>query len=360
LSVHKRNGKWQVKWAEVSGKQRSRTFDRKGDAEHWEAEVRRAKAYGPQVYRELERSAETLDQFIRGAWADHVAGLSVKTRCGYAWIIENYLGSLLDEPLVLIDSARLTSHQRQLLDAQMPPNTVREVLARLGAILQVAASQSRIPYNPVRSMQKVARGPRAPIVVLAPAELDALIRYATGCDRAILVLGGYYGLRPIEIRQVPWGRLHDDRLAIEQIDTKSSAKPRMIAGPASAASLLKAWRLEAGRPADTEPIVGLSARNMNEWNGRLRRLVRETLGRDIEHLRTNSLRDTHASLLHYASYTVPEAAARMGHTTAVHWQHYARVIEALSGQRHPSLDALIRAAREVRLPRIFPEIAERP
>jgi integrase len=356
MSVHSRNGRWQVKWQDASG-QHSRTFDRKGDADLWDGEVRRAKALGPHMYRELQRGSETLDQFIRGPWADRAAGFRPKTRLGYDWALK-HLDGLLDEPLVLIDGARLTRHQRQLLDAGMTPNNVREVFTRLGAILQVAAG-SAIPYNPVRTMQKVPRDPRTPIVALAPAELEAIIRHAARRDRAILVLGGYLGLRPIEIRKVAWARLRDGGFVIEQGDTKPSAKPRTIEVPAAATHALREWRLEAGRPADREPIVGLSVRNMNEWNVRFRRLAREALGRDVEHLRTNSLRDTHASLLHYASYTVPEAAARMGHTAAVHWEHYARVIEPLGGQRWPDLDALIRAAREAGLPQGFPGAAQR-
>lgn len=46
MSVVKRNGRYQVKWKEPSGWRRSRTFDRKGDADRFDAEVRRRKALG--------------------------------------------------------------------------------------------------------------------------------------------------------------------------------------------------------------------------------------------------------------------------------------------------------------------------
>jgi hypothetical protein len=50
-------------------------------------------------------------------------------------------------------------------------------------------------------------------------------------------------------------------------------------------------------------------------------------------------------VLHYASFTAPEAAARLGHSLEVHRKHYAHVIETLSGTRYADLDALIAAAR---------------
>lgn len=59
----------------------------------------------------------------------------------------------------------------------------------------------------------------------------------------------------------------------------------------------------------------------------------------------HTLRHTHASMLHYCGFTVPEAAQRLGHAPALHLKTYAHVIDAISGQRFPNLDALIAAAR---------------
>ena len=55
MSVHKQNGKWRVKW-KLNGRQRSKTFDRKGDADRFDAEVRRRKQLGPHLAAELDRS----------------------------------------------------------------------------------------------------------------------------------------------------------------------------------------------------------------------------------------------------------------------------------------------------------------
>ena len=58
------------------------------------------------------------------------------------------------------------------------------------------------------------------------------------------------------------------------------------------------------------------------------------------------LRHAHASLLHYCGFTVPSAAARMGHAATEHLTTHAYVVKASEGRPHyADLDALISAAR---------------
>ena len=345
MSIHKQAGHWRVKYR-VAGKQRSRTFDRKGDAELFDAEVTRARQLGPHLMAELHRGTETLDDFINGPWRAHAATLAPKTREKYRWVLSNHLGSLGDEPLAMIDVAVLTAHQRSLLDKGLRPNTIREVYAQLAGILQIAVEHGRIPANPVRSMRRVKADPRTPIVPLEPVQVEALISATSGRDRAIIVLGGYFGLRPIEIHNVPWSRLLGDKLTIAKVDTKPSASPRTITGPNAGIQMLREWRLEAGRPEDDEPIIVLNVRQMDNWNKALQKLGRDVIGRGD--LTTYTLRHSHASALHYAGYTVPRAAERMGHTQIVHMRHYAHVIDGLHGHVYSDVDELILAARSDR------------
>jgi hypothetical protein len=55
MSVHKRNGKWQVKWRE-GDRPRSRTFTLKGDAATFGRELERRRQLGPALVRELTRN----------------------------------------------------------------------------------------------------------------------------------------------------------------------------------------------------------------------------------------------------------------------------------------------------------------
>jgi integrase len=107
---------------------------------------------------------------------------------------------------------------------------------------------------------------------------------------------------------------------------------------------LKEWRLQAGRPGDDQPIIGPMTDNaMKLWSRRTRRVGEASTGRADVTLYT--LRHSHASALHYAGFTPPEAAVRMGHGLDLHWRTYAHVVDGLAGRRYDGLDALIAAAR---------------
>jgi integrase len=346
MSVHKRaNGRWEVKYR-VAGRQRSRTFDRKGDADRFDAEVKRRSQLGPALARELDRTTLTFDGFVRDGFRTHAATLAKPTREKYAWALENHLSELADEPLLTLDVPRLAAHQRTLLDRGASASTVREVMARLSGVLQIAVEHGHLPANPVRGLRKVRLDPKDDVNPLSPVELERMLAALKGRDRAIVLLGGHLGLRPLEIRQVQWGAFDGVTLTIGRSRTKrTAARTRTITVPKATARELKEWRLNAGRPGDSEPIVGAMTQNaMKLWGRRvLRPAIKTASGREDASLYT--LRHTHASALHYAGFTIPEAARRLGHGAALHVETYAHVVDSISGKRYRDLDALFAAAR---------------
>jgi integrase len=346
MSVTKRNSGWQVKWR-ADGRQRSRSFTRKGDATRFDAEVKRRAQLGPALVRELTRDTETLDGFIRGPWAAHAATLAPKTRERYAWGLEGHLAELVHEPLQELDVTRLTAHQRLLIDRGASAYTVRAAMSMLGAILQVAVEHGRLPANPARAVRK-PRDPRSPIDPLGAVELERVIAALDGRDRAIALLGGHLGLRPIEIRLAPWSALRGEHLIVGADTTKATAaRTRTVKVPRVTMQALREWRLQSRHSQDHDAIVGpMSANAIRLWGSKAFRVVVAdvTAGR-IPKASTYLLRHSHASALHYAGFTPAEAANRLGHGVGLHWQHYAHVVESMSGTRYGSLDALIVTAR---------------
>jgi integrase len=348
MSIHKRDGKFQVKW-KIAGRQHSRTFERKGDAVTFDGHVKRMRHLGPRLAAELEREQITLDDYVRGPWRAHAATLAAPTQEKYAWALEKHLGELVDEPLLALDVTRLAEHQQLMLKKGCSPNTIRAAFAQLSGILQIATESGYVAGNSARALRKVPAEPGEEVKVLAPAELERLIAGFSGRDRAIALLAGHLGLRPVEVRLARWGSLQGSRFTVERGRTKrTAARTRVIEVPDVTARELKEWRLRAGRPGDDEPITGEMTENaMKLWSRR--------------HLpvKLYALRHSHASALHYAGFTVPEAAERLGHGPALHIETYAHVIRAMSGQRYGSLDALIEAARgSLRFPRSSPSAGE--
>jgi hypothetical protein len=82
VSVHRKGAKWVVRYREGDAN-RSRSFDRKGDAERFDVEVARRRQLG--VLASIDGGRETLDEFVTGTWAPtHGVTLAPKTRRHYA------------------------------------------------------------------------------------------------------------------------------------------------------------------------------------------------------------------------------------------------------------------------------------
>jgi integrase len=354
MSVQKRNGRFQCKWRE-GGRQFSRTFDRKGDADAFDLELRRRAQLGPVLAANLTRKAITLEAFVDTGFRAHAATLAPASRAQYNWALQNHLTELADVPLASLDVPRLAALQQRLLDRGRTPHTVRTALTMLSGILTVAVEHGELAANPVRGLRKVSVERTDELRPLAPVELEALLMILTGRDRAIVLLGGHLGLRPLELRLARWGDLGDGTLTIGRARTKkTAARTRVITVPRATMAELRRWRLEQGRPGDHELIVGpISVASLKALAPR--KLRPALLGRDDVTVYT--LRHTAASFLHYAGWTVPAAARRLGHGPALHVTHYAHVIDALEGQpRYADLDALIAGAR-ADVPRAFPALA---
>jgi integrase len=352
VSIHKQAGKWRVKYRQ-NGRQRSRTFTRKDDARTFDREMARRLQLGPTLAAELDRSTMTLGDYITGPWRAHAATLSAPTRAKYAWALELHLAELLDEPLITLDAPAIAAHQQFLLDnprvkgkpqTERTASTVREAMSKLAAILQVAAEHGLIPANPARSIRNVSAEYGEEVDPLTPVELEKLIRKLTGRDRAIALLGGHLGLRPLEIRQVPCTALADGKLTIGRAHTKASARrSRVIDLPAVTARELRAWQMQSG-VRGSDPIIGeMSPNAMKIWNVRhLRPAVAAVTDGRITDATAYLLRHTHATALHYvSSFTDPEIFRRLGHKHQVHYQHYAHIIDALDGHRFADLDEMI-------------------
>lgn len=177
---------------------RSRSFDRKTDAERFGAEVTRRRQLG--VLATLDGGRETLDQFVTETWAPtHGITLAPKTRRHYASLYDHHLAPTLGPlPLREIRAETIARWQADRLGAGAGPVAVRQALDLLGSVLQKAVEMERISTNPTRLVRRARRPRRQEVRPLAPAVIERMRAAADQRDVTLISVLAYAGLRPGE------------------------------------------------------------------------------------------------------------------------------------------------------------------
>src|SRR5262245_3587850 len=94
MSIHtikRQSGRvYKVAWRDEAGRQRSRTFSRKADAEAWEAKIKLAKRQGE--LSQLDAGRQTLKEFADDWWRLHaVPHLATSTRKTYEVLRDRHI-----------------------------------------------------------------------------------------------------------------------------------------------------------------------------------------------------------------------------------------------------------------------------
>lgn len=355
--VHRKRGRgWRARWWEGS-RQRSRVFDRKRDAEAFEAEMRRRQRLGEMSF---DAGAETLGQYVEGTWAHvHASHLAPKTRKTYAWAYDLHIGPRLgDVPLRSVNPEMVARFQADLLAAGVGPEAVRKSVTLLGGILQRAAEARRIPYNPARVVRKAKLPPREEVRPLAPATVEAMRRAVGPRDAALLSVLAYAGLRPQEARGLRWSHVGERTLMVNAPKTRGRRSVRLLA---PLAADLAEWRLASGRPSEEAHVFPgergeeWTDGGFNKWRGRVFRRALDAAG--VAHARPYDLRHSFASLLLHEGRSPIYAARQLGHGAELTMRTYGHVIDELEDAPHLSAEEAIRRARDAARVRFVPRSA---
>lgn len=290
---------WVTRWRE-QGRQRSRLFDRRVDAQAWEAEVRRRRQLGPLSVQQLTtRGGPTLDWWIEHRWApEHAATLEQATRDRYASVCKCHIvDSLGDVPLVELTVARMREWQAALGRAGTSAETIHKARTLLSSVLRHAAESEAIPGNPISLVRAPKANQRDAVSPLAPATIEAIAlalrqpaareiaasppgqrprrRYelpppgtpqTRRRDALIVSLLAYAGLRPGELRALRWEDVHEHTILVQRagnpdgsIKATKTGRRRAVRLLAPLAQDLREYRLAVGRPPARALIVGASA-----------------------------------------------------------------------------------------------------
>jgi integrase len=231
MSVHKRpNGKFEVKWRDGGrgAPMGSRTFERAGDADAFDLEVKRRRQLGSLAPSVLQ-SRTSLAEFVEEDWWPRyvIPNLAEDTRRRYLEVWGTHLLPRMGAYELRAITPMLVEDLRdQLARGGVPPATVRKSLMLLQGILRRAVVRGLIPMNPVQAVPKPKQPPTAAPQPISPEMVERIrarmlaawssekrgtgrsteeLRWWRQRNSTILSLLAYAGLRPSEDRGLRWG-----------------------------------------------------------------------------------------------------------------------------------------------------------
>lgn len=408
MSVHRRTDsggrtRYQVKWRE-NGRQRSRTFDRKKDAESFEIEVRRRQQLGPLAVQQLTSRGPTLDQWIAARWTpEHAAGLERSTRARYADVYRLHVAADLGGlPLGEITVGTLRAWQARLASAGVSAGTIQKARTFLSSVLRHAAESEAIPANPIALVRPPKSEHRDAVKPLAPASVERLRTALAGPmdskipgrsrnghqvagyrvpderpntdrvrDATIVSVLAYAGLRPGELRALRWGDVREKTLTVERaVDddgnvkgTKTSSR-RAVRLLTPLAQDLRELRLADGRPPEGAFIFSRAGAPWTKTDWQVWRAKRWTKAATHAGLATvprpYDLRHSFASLLLAEGRTVHYVAAQLGHSPTLTLTTYGHLFAEYEDADRIDAEAEIAAARGAACSRDVPAGAALP
>jgi integrase len=351
-----------VRWYESGrgGTKRKRTFDRRRDAELFEASVRPARQLG-QLASEVIGSNATLEEFLVEWWDTYAATrLRPSTLATYAPLLDKWIVPYLGRK-------RLRDVTRQTIDAYCAQlridgagvPTVNRTLGLLQGVFHRAVEWRRLAWNPVVGARRLSHSRSETIDARTPETVEAIRARLDQQNAALVSVLAYEGLRPAEAYALEWRDVLDDRgkprkrlrvvraLSGEEVSTPKSARAREPELFKPIARELVELHLSRGRPDPTTLVFpdanGGHLRRQN-WRRRVWIPALERAG--VTYFRSYDLRHTCATLLLYEGRTLNEVAEHLGHAdpgfTA---RTYAHVMRDASKRRRVPITEAIRRAR---------------
>ncbi len=354
--LRKKGFVYKVWWRE-GHRMRSRTFDRKRDAQAFEGQLRVMKRRGDLA--ELDAGRITLNEFVDDWRALHADPfLAPKTKQLYEWLLQRHilprLGHLeLRQP----KTETIRRFTRDLLESEAGAVTTQKALALLGGILQRAVEFGHLSMNPARLVPKPSRPQRRAVHPLPPEKIEALRGHMLGegqlQDATIISVLAYAGLRPGEAMALTWGDVRERTLLVErsvslgEVRATKTRRTRSVDLLKPLAQDLAGWRMACGRP-NAKALIFSDSRggplNLDNWRRRVYRPAAEAIG--LETTAPYDLRHSFCSLLLAEGRSPLEVAEQLGHSPVMTLSTYGHVIRELKGQKHHlSAESLIRQAR---------------
>jgi integrase len=228
--VEKRGkSRWRARYRAPDGRERSRTFDRKIDADNWLVDQQSARQKGAWVDPALGRL--TFAKWFE-RWESTLVDLRPTTKVLYLGVARNYLVPRFGPaPLAAIGSVDVKEMLAEELDAgKLSTSAVRRHVLVLSVIMQAAVADGRIARNPCAGVKLPAETARK-MRFLEAAEAAALADTITPHYRPLVLTAAYVGLRWGELAGLKLNRVDLLRRTIRVEEQLLEVNGKLIFGP---------------------------------------------------------------------------------------------------------------------------------
>jgi integrase len=196
--------RWRARYRDPSGRERSKSFARKVDAERFLVGIEDAKLRGAYVDPAAGKVA-----FLKWAerWYNTTAALRLNTRKDYRRLLNNQVLPAFGEmTLVAIDALAVREWVAELVAGGLSPKCARKAHQVLSQILASAVDGGRLPRN-VAAGIKLPKVQRKEMHFLTAAQVEALAEAIIPPYGVLIRFAAYTGVRPGEFVALKVGRL---------------------------------------------------------------------------------------------------------------------------------------------------------
>jgi integrase len=331
--------RWRARWRDPAGRERSKSFGRKVDAERFLVGIEDAKLRGAYV-------SPAAGKVNFGEWAERwyatTAHLKPSTRRDYRALLDHQvLPAFEDSTLAAIDTLAVKEWRATLLAGGLSPKRAGKALQVLSQVLTSAVEGGRLVRNAASSV-KPPKVQRKEMHFLDAQQVEWLAEAVDVRYRALILFAAYTGLRPCEMVALRVGRLDLLRCTARVVEAavevsrlewgpvktheaRTVRMPRSVAEEVGASLAVRPHYQDAlvftapmGGPLGRGDFVKFyfkpAVRRANEALAKLPKHQQPALL--PEGLRFYDLRHTCASLLIAQGASVKAVQAQLGHATA--------------------------------------------
>jgi integrase len=353
-----RGGKvsYRARYRDPAGRERSKSFGRKVDAERWLTETEHAKTQGSWTDPALGRVrfADWL-----AAWWATTTNLRPATRARDETLLRLYaVPRFGDMPLAAISQLEVRAWVADLSARGFAPATVTKAYQLLGKVLAAAVDAGYLAQTPCRKVP-LPRVEREEMRFLTPAEIVTLAEAIRPTYRALVFVGAYGGLRIGELAGLRRGRVDLLRGTVSVAEVITEVSGRLHFGPPKTRASCRtvglprfvvrelAGHLAGNATPDDRVFTAPEGGTLRivAFRNRIWRPATDAAG--LAGLRIHDLRHTAVALWIAAGASPKEVAARAGHTSvSFTLDRYGHLYPEADARLRERLDALHASARQ--------------